>query len=100
MKYTMVDGDLYQWTMDGLLLKCLGAEQSRIAMREVHEGLCGMHQSVFKMKWALRREGLYWPMMVNDCIWYRKGCDTCQRFGDLQSIPASMLHPIIKPWMF
>jgi hypothetical protein len=51
----MMDDDLYRHTVDGLLLKCLGMEQSRVAMGEVHEGLCDMHQSAHKMKWALRR---------------------------------------------
>jgi hypothetical protein len=43
LKYTMIDGDLYTQTIDGLLLKCLGEEQSRVALGEVHEGMCGTH---------------------------------------------------------
>jgi hypothetical protein len=100
MKYTIMVGNLYRHTVGEFLLKCLGVEQSHIAMGEVHKGLCGMHQSAFKMKWELRRAGLYWPTMVDDCIQYQKGCDACQRFGYLQSVPASLLHPIIKPWSF
>jgi hypothetical protein len=53
IKYVLMDGNLYRRTVDGLLLKRFGVEQSRIAMGEVHEGLCGTHQSAFKMKWAL-----------------------------------------------
>jgi len=30
-------------------------------MSEIHEGVCGAHQSAFKMKWMLRRNGYYWP---------------------------------------
>jgi hypothetical protein len=41
----------------------------------VHEELCGTHQLAHKMKWALRRVGVYWPMMMDDCIRYRKGCE-------------------------
>jgi hypothetical protein len=63
--------------MEGLLLKCLGEEQSWVAMGEVHEELCGTHQLAHKMKWALRRVGVYWPMMMDDCIRYRKGCEAC-----------------------
>jgi hypothetical protein len=69
-------------------------------MGEVHEGLCGVHQSAHKMKWTLRRAGLYWPTMVDDCIQYKRGCEACQRYGDIQMAPASLLHPIIKPWPF
>jgi hypothetical protein len=38
--------------------------------------------------------------MVNDCIRYKKGCESCQRFGDVQVAPASMLHPVVKVWPF
>ena len=50
LKYLLLDHDLYRRTIDGLLLKCLGPDQSKIAMGEVHEGICGTHQSAHKMK--------------------------------------------------
>jgi hypothetical protein len=43
LKYVELDNDLYHRTIDGLLLKCLGLDQSRIVMGEVHEGICGTH---------------------------------------------------------
>jgi hypothetical protein len=33
-----------------LLLNCLDDDQARVAMGEVHEGICGTHQSALKMK--------------------------------------------------
>jgi hypothetical protein len=50
LKYVMLDNTLYRRTIDGLLLKCLGLNQSKIAMGEVHEGICCTHQSTHKMK--------------------------------------------------
>jgi hypothetical protein len=50
----------------------LGTDQARIAMEEVHEGICGTHQSTPKMKWLLRRAGFYWPTMMTDCFRYYK----------------------------
>jgi hypothetical protein len=38
--------------------------------------------------------------MINDCFRYYKGCELCQKFGDVQFSSAAMLHPIIKPWPF
>jgi len=73
LKYVLLDGVLYHRTTDGLLLKCLGLDESRIAMGEVHEGICGTHQSAHKMKWLLRRAGFYWPIMTDDCFRYYKG---------------------------
>jgi ribonuclease HI len=49
-KYVLMDNDLYCRTVDGILLKCLNEDQSRVSMGEVHEGICGTHQSAHKMK--------------------------------------------------
>jgi hypothetical protein len=43
LKFTMVDGELYHHTVEGLLLKCLGDEEAKAAMGEVHNGMCGAH---------------------------------------------------------
>ena len=36
--------------------------------------------------------------MMADCFKYYKGCEECQCFGNVQLVPAALLHPIIKPW--
>jgi hypothetical protein len=77
LKYVMLNNTLYRRTIDGLLLKCLGSDQSKIAMGEVHEGICGSHQSAYKMKWLLRHAGFYWPTMLNDCFRYYSSCELC-----------------------
>ena len=38
--------------------------------------------------------------MISDCFRYYKGCEECQRFGDIHLVPAVLLHPIIKSWPF
>jgi hypothetical protein len=100
LKFILDGNKLYHPTTDDLLLKCLGPDQARLAMAEVHEGICGTHQSAPKMKWLLRRACFYWPTMIADCFRYYKGCEECQRHGDVQLVPAVLLHPIIKPWPF
>lgn len=70
------------------------------AMAEVHEGICGAHQARIKMRWLLWRHGFYWPTMAVDCISYAKGCQECQKHGNIQRVPATELHPIVKPWPF
>jgi hypothetical protein len=69
-------------------------------MWDVHEGICGTHQSAHKIKWLLPHAGFYWPAMINDCFRYYKGCESCQKFRDVQLDLVAMLHPIIKPWPF
>jgi hypothetical protein len=36
LKYVMLDNNFYRRTIDDLLLKCLGLDQSKIVMVEVH----------------------------------------------------------------
>jgi hypothetical protein len=40
-----------------MLLKCLGEEQAKVAVQEIHDGICEAHQSAHKMNWLLRRVG-------------------------------------------
>ena len=58
-KYTLIEDELYHRTAEDILLKCLDSDQARVAMGEVHEGICGTHQSAPKMKWLLRRADFY-----------------------------------------
>jgi hypothetical protein len=55
----LVEGELYRCTTDDLLLKCLDSDPAMVAMGEVHEGICGTHQSAPKMKWLLQRGRFY-----------------------------------------
>jgi hypothetical protein len=70
-KFTLV-GELYRRTADDLLLKCLDSDQAKVAMGEVHEGICGTHQSAPKVKWLLRRGRFYWSTMIANCDRYYK----------------------------
>ena len=63
-KYVLLEDELYYRTIDGILLKCLGDDEAKGLMEEIHEGVCGAHQSAFKMKWMIRRNGYYWPTIL------------------------------------
>ena len=52
------------------------------------------------MKWIIQRSGYFLPMMLEDCFEYYKGCQDCQRFGNVQRSPALVMNHIIKPWPF
>jgi hypothetical protein len=100
LKYTSLDDDLYRRTIDDMLLKFLGEEQAKVAVREVQDGICGAHQLAHKMNWLLQRAGFYWPTMMDDCIKYQRGCEAYQRFGSIQLAPTSVMNSIVKPWPF
>jgi hypothetical protein len=71
-----------------------------VAVWKVHDGICGAHQSTYKMNWLLWRAGFYWPTMMDDCVKYQKGCEACQRFGNIQLAPVGVMNSIVKSWPF
>ena len=98
--YVIYQNGLYRKGEDGLLLLCLGPREAVQAVAEVHEGICGAHQSGRKMRWLLRRHGYFWPSMLKDCIEFARGCVQCQIHGPIQRVPAETLHSVTKPWPF
>jgi hypothetical protein len=100
LKCTSIEDELYRSNINGVLLKCLGEEQAKVAVREVHDGICGAHQLAYKMKWLLWRSGFYWPTMTDDCVKYQKGRDVCQRFKNIQLAPVGVMNSIVKLWPF
>ncbi|XP_058202628.1 uncharacterized protein LOC131317065 [Rhododendron vialii] len=84
ISYLLIGDDLYKKSLeDDLLLKCLDRVETLRVMGEVHEGVCGAHQSGVKMRWLIRRYGYYWPRIHEDCIRYAKGCQACQAHGQV-----------------
>jgi ribonuclease HI len=100
IKLVLLDDSLFYKSLHGVFLRCLGPEEAKRMMSEVHDGICGAHQSAYRMKWVIRQAACFWPTILEDCFEYYKGCQDCQRFGNIQSVPASALNPIIKPWPF
>ncbi|XP_070677779.1 uncharacterized protein [Malus domestica] len=98
--YVTYQNELYRKGKDGLLLLCLSPQEGAQAISEVHEGVCGAHQSGRKMRWLLRRHGYFWPRILKDCIEFARGCVQCQIHGPIQRVPAESLHSVIKPWPF
>ncbi|KAH0745560.1 hypothetical protein KY285_007217 [Solanum tuberosum] len=69
---------LYRRSFEGVLLRCLGEEETIQALQEAHSGVCGSHQFGPKLHFHIKRMGYYWPTMVNDCLDYARRCDACQ----------------------
>jgi len=59
LRHVLIGDELYCHTLEGLLLKCLGPDEIRKVMYDVHEGTCGTHQVAHKMKWLIRRASYY-----------------------------------------
>jgi hypothetical protein len=53
IKFVLLDGRLYYKSLDAVFLQCLGQEEAKKMMSEVHDRLCGPHQSAYRMKWVI-----------------------------------------------
>jgi hypothetical protein len=65
-----------------------------------HKGICGTYQSAPKMKWLLTMAGFIGPSMIVDYFRCYKGCKECQKFCNIQLVPAAIVHSFIKLWPF
>ncbi|KAA0060610.1 uncharacterized protein E6C27_scaffold22G004880 [Cucumis melo var. makuwa] len=91
---------LYRRSYEGLLLRCLGKEESTKALEEAHSGICGAHQSGPKLQYQLKRMGYYWPTMIHDSMHFAKYCEACQFHANFIHQPPEPLHPTIASWPF
>ena len=47
-KYVLLEDELYYRTIDGVLLRCLGDDEAKSLMGEIHEGMCGAHSRLLR----------------------------------------------------
>ncbi|XP_020409530.1 uncharacterized protein LOC109946397 [Prunus persica] len=99
-RYTVINDVLYKRGYTTPYLKCLTAEQGSYILREIHNGVCGDHSGSRSLAHKAFRQGYFWPTMHQDASSLVKKCDKCQRFGNIQHIPAEPLTPIVSPWPF
>jgi hypothetical protein len=81
IKFILLDGHLFYKSLDGVLLQCLCQEEAKKMMSEVHDGLCGAHQSAYRMKWVIRHTGCYWPKMLKIALSITKGVKIVRSLG-------------------
>jgi hypothetical protein len=58
-RYALVEGDLYQWGTNGVLMRCIIREEGYELLTKVHGGECGNHQSSRTLVGKAFRHGFY-----------------------------------------
>ncbi|CAL1384199.1 unnamed protein product [Linum trigynum] len=84
----------------GPYLRCLGEEEANFAIRETHDGSCGMHAGPRSLEKILLRQGYYWPTMRRDTREYVKSCIKCQVAAQVPHAPPGPMQGNISPWPF
>ena len=81
-------------------LKCVDEDETNYILKEVHKGVCGDHVGPRSLVSKVIRTCYFWPTMQVDAVELVKKCDKCQRFGNVQRLPAERLTTITSLWLF
>ena len=100
LRYTLIEGILYKKSFVIPYLKCLRPSEADLALKEVHEGICGQHLGARALAHKVARLGFYWPNMLSDARSFVKRCDRCQKHAPVVRQPPEMLTSINSPIPF
>lgn len=65
--YCVLDNKLFRRSLVEHLLKCLGLEEAKAAILEVHTEICGDHLGEKNLALEIVRQGMFWPTMRKEC---------------------------------
>ncbi|XP_076919587.1 uncharacterized protein LOC143580460 [Bidens hawaiensis] len=88
LNYQVQDGIFYRRSFLGPLQRCVDAEDANYLIREVHEGICGLHAGSRMVVAKLMNVGYYWSGMHMDAVQEIRKCDSCQRHELMPPIPC------------
>ncbi|XP_074314770.1 uncharacterized protein LOC141650284 [Silene latifolia] len=81
--YYWDDPCLYKSCADGMIRRCVPREEDTSIMSHCHDLPCGGHASSKKTAAKVLQCGFFWPSLFRDVAFYVKGCDKCQRSGNI-----------------
>ncbi|XP_076917794.1 uncharacterized protein LOC143577983 [Bidens hawaiensis] len=87
LNYQLNDGVLYRRAFLGPLLRYVDAKDENYLIREIHEGICGLHAGPRMTVAKIMNAGYYWPDMHLDAVQEIRKCDSCQRHAPIHCIP-------------
>ncbi|CAN1325501.1 Transposon Tf2-6 polyprotein [Linum perenne] len=96
----LLDGEMYRKSSAGPYLRCLNDEEASFTLREIHQGVCGMHIGAKSLEKNVLLQGYYWPTIRRDSEELVKRCHKCQLFANTHHLPSTALQPVVSPWPF
>ena len=69
-------------------------------MKDMHDGIFGIHSSGHTMAKKILRAGYYWSTMETDCHYHSRTCHKCQIYADKVHVPPIPLNVMTAPWPF
>ncbi|XP_022003508.1 uncharacterized protein LOC110900962 [Helianthus annuus] len=100
LQYELVDGELYRRSYLGPSLKCIDMEEAKYVIREIHEGICGMHSGPRTVVAKAMNAGFYWPRMYETASEEIKRCDNCQVHAPMTRRHKHPMISVSTSWPF
>ncbi|XP_022019418.1 uncharacterized protein LOC110919460 [Helianthus annuus] len=98
--YEMNGGILYRRSFLGPLLRCMDSQDASYLIREIHEGICGIHAGPRMVVAKIMNTDYYWPGMHVDALKELHKCDSYQRHAPKTMRPKNDLIPVSTAWPF
>ena len=99
-KFTILNDTLYKRGFSMPYLKCIDEGEAKYILEEIHQGVCEDHTGPRSLVNKAIQTGYFWPTMQVDAVELIKKCDRCQRYDNVQRIPAERLTTISSSWPF
>ncbi|KAJ0565999.1 putative nucleotidyltransferase, Ribonuclease H [Helianthus annuus] len=100
LQYELIEGELYRRSYLGPSLKCVDMEEAEYVVREMHEGICGMHSGPRTIVRKAMNAGFYWPRMYETASEEIKKCDNCQVHAPMTHRHKHPMVPVSTSWPF
>ena len=100
MKFYLNGEILYNKSFNGTLLRCLDEIEAKVALQEIHEGICATHANRHMIARQMQRSRQFWMTMERDCINYVGKYHKCQVCNDKINAPPAPLFNMTSPWSF
>ncbi|XP_076926313.1 uncharacterized protein LOC143589438 [Bidens hawaiensis] len=78
--------------------RCVDAEDANYVIREIHEGICGLHAALRMVVAKIVNAGYYWPGMHADAVKEIRNCDAFQNHVPQTLRPQNKLVPVTSAW--
>ncbi|XP_022019209.1 uncharacterized protein LOC110919244 [Helianthus annuus] len=98
--YEMNRGILSRRSFLGPLLRCVDPQDASYLIREIHEGIYGIHAGSRMVVAKIMNAGYYWSGTHVDALKELRKCDGCQRHASKTLRLKNNLIPVSTSWPF
>ncbi|XP_071683480.1 uncharacterized protein [Lolium perenne] len=98
--FTIINNELYKRSISGIFQRCVGADEGRKILHDIHAGDCGHHAGARSIVAKAFLCGFYWPTAHEDAVALVRACAGCQKYASQSHMPGSALKTIPLTWPF